>query len=166
MHTMKRFTKADVETHSDGYGRGSNPAINVKDYATSYSYVVAVMDRFGCSEATAERALEYSADMQRESFWDDWGSRHTLREYFPPSRYGKLTVYSEGRSGGWLVVHGLPDIEDWDAIAVADWGRFARSVRADVDYRTSLEVAIEDIQANEWAMDADSINRMLEEAAV
>lgn len=40
-----------------------------------------------------------------------------------------VQVYSEGRQGGWCVVHGLPDIEEWDAIALGRWARFAKGVK-------------------------------------
>lgn len=36
-----------------------------------------------------------------------------------------VTVYSAGRSGGWAVVEGLPEIEEWDAIMLSKWKRFA-----------------------------------------
>lgn len=42
---------------------------------------------------------------------------------------GKVTVYSAGRSGGHLIVDGLPPVDEWDAIAVTRWHRFADHVR-------------------------------------
>ena len=51
---------------------------------------------------------------------------------------GTPKIYSDGRSGGWLVAHDLPDVEDWDAIAVGRWAKFARYVQAtldDLDYQ-------------------------------
>lgn len=39
-----------------------------------------------------------------------------------------VKVWSAGRQGGWLVVDGLPGVESWDAIELARWARFAKSV--------------------------------------
>ena len=39
----------------------------------------------------------------------------------------RAKVYSEGRSGGWASVHGLPPVESWDAIDVSRWARFCRA---------------------------------------
>ena len=47
--------------------------------------------------------------------------------------YPRPKVYAEGRSGGWLVVDGLPSVDTWDAVALGRWRRFERYVRAAVD---------------------------------
>jgi len=44
-----------------------------------------------------------------------------------------VKVWSAGRSGGWLVVEGLPPVETWDALATSKWASFARRVRAIAD---------------------------------
>jgi hypothetical protein len=71
------------------------------------------------SEMGWERAVESAGEVFGEAFghYD-----HKRRR-----------VWSAGRSGGWLVVEGLPDVETWDAVAVARWSRFAREVRAILD---------------------------------
>ena len=63
---MKGYTKEDVSLHRDGFGPGQ-PAINVKVH--HYPNTEQVVDRFGCSEATAERALEYAYMSAQEQFW-------------------------------------------------------------------------------------------------
>jgi hypothetical protein len=53
-------------------------------------------------------------------------------------------VWSAGRSSGWCVVDGLPDVDSWDAIALGRWARFARDVRAiadDLPYQTFWGIA-------------------------
>jgi hypothetical protein len=37
-----------------------------------------------------------------------------------------VTVYSAGRSGKWCVVHGLPDVDDWDAVQLGKWVTFEK----------------------------------------
>jgi len=149
---MRRFTKADVEMHADGFGRAGHPAVNVKVYR--FPSVDEIVDRFGCSEATAVKAGNYAFEMEQEVFWED--AKELAREVF-----GNVKVYSEGRSGGWLVVHGLPDVGSWDAITVSAWGRFERQLKADIAYRTSKDSVFGDIEANEWAMDDASLTAML-----
>lgn len=67
---------------------------------------------------------------------DGWERAQELADENWPERTVK--VWSSGRSGGWLIVEGLPDIETWDAIAVARWARFEAAIRAtveDLDYQ-------------------------------
>lgn len=72
-------------------------------------------------------------EIARESAWEDahemayevWGSK-TVR------------IYSEGRSGGWLVVDGLGDIDDWDAVELMRWVKFNNLIKGildDLDYQ-------------------------------
>ena len=149
---MRRFTKADVEMYSGGYGRAGHPAINVKVH--DFPSADEIVDRFGCSEATAMKAGEYAFAVEQEVFWE--GAKELARELF-----GNVKVYSAGRSGGWLVVEGLPDVGSWDAITVLAWGRFERQLKADIASRTSKDSVFDGIEANEWAMDDASLTAML-----
>lgn len=63
-----------------------------------------------------------------ESGWEDLQSD---AEYVLGKR---VIVHSAGRSGGWCVIEGLPDVETWDAIAVSKWTRFAKYAKAIVEY--------------------------------
>jgi len=61
------------------------------------------------------------------------------KELFPGEKF-----YTEGRSGGWLVMDrtGHSDVDSWDAIMVGKWGRlvkFARACADDVN-RTMLDL--------------------------
>jgi hypothetical protein len=142
---MKRFTKDDIETHSEGYGRNSLPAINVKAYDFPSSWKVA--EHFKCSEEIAQQALTYAFEHAQEMFWEQ--ASEDIDGYFPG--HGGCEVFSEGRSGGWLVVKGLPDISEWDAILVSRWGKFERDMQSAVKDFCSWDNVIEDIEANRWA---------------
>lgn len=61
------------------------------------------------------------------------GCRHRFTGNKVPRRKYHVNVYSAGRSGGWLVVDGLPDIDEWDAIALGRWRRFDAAIRAIAD---------------------------------
>lgn len=141
---MRRYRKEDIETHSERYG-GSRPAVNVKVY--HFDHQLKVVDHFKCSEEVAEQALNFVFTFAQERFWEDapeWAS-----EIFG----SHVKVYSEGRSGGWLVVHNLPPIEEWNAIMVSKWARFEKMVKSEIEYCTAWEQVREDIECNEWAQD-------------
>lgn len=90
--------KSDIEHHSDGFGRRSRPAINVKCRHWPMPHQIA--DRLGCTEQQAEHASGLAWQSACESFWED---AQSLADHYLSA--GK--VYSEGRSSGWLVVDGL-----------------------------------------------------------
>lgn len=162
---MKGYTKSDVTCRRVGYGGHAFPTVNVKSYA--YIGTERVIDRFGCSEATAQRALEWVWESACESFWEKDGDAHELADHYL-SRYAyhvRDKVNQDGRSGGWLVVDGLPEVSEWDGALLNSWALFERAIRRAVDYLTSWEWAEDMIAANEWALDHAAIERMLEEAA-
>ena len=143
---MPRYSKADIETHSGGMYRKARPALNVKVY--HYPTTGKVEDAFKCSEATASKALEYAFESAQQRFWED--AQEMARDTFGQH----VKVYSEGRSGGWLVVEGInEDVGSWDAIAVIKWGRLAKWATREIAFLTSWEYVRDDIQANRWAED-------------
>lgn len=143
-------TKADIEFHAEHY-RPARPAINVKVY--HYPDVWQVMDTFDCGEELAQQALNYAFEAAQRDFWEDRVPAYVdmcLKEHF-----GNVQAYSEGRSGGWLVVDGLgyrSDIEDsWDAIDLAKWRSFEATICREVKWMCSWEYVKSDIEANRWA---------------
>jgi len=71
-------------------------------------------------------------EIVREIGWGD--AKELALEIFGE----RAQVWSSGRSGGWLIVEGLPPVEEWDAIAVGQWAKFAGHVKAlldDLDYQ-------------------------------
>ncbi len=135
--------KTDVARsyHQGSHGR---PMLNVKHYG-QFGQAQAVRDRFQCSEAVADKALEYAWDRARDLFWEH--AKDDAVNIF--GNHAK--VYSEGRQGGWLVVNGLPDVEEWDAIQLGKWAQFARYMREDMAGLAELENILDAIEANRWA---------------
>jgi len=134
--------KSDIKMHGE-HGR-YYPAINVKVYRLPWD-ADTVAKHFNCDDATAKQAAQYCFESEQEQFWDD---AKGLAEMI----LGKsVSIYSGGRSGGWLEVDGLPEVESWDAIMLGKWARFAKAVKDEIEYRTSWEVAKESIKANRWA---------------
>ena len=148
--TRRRFSKDDIEVHSEGYGRGGNPAVNVKVHNFGAGMAQRLAEHYNIDDDDPQigQALEWAFESHQVSFWE---VTPTLAEWHLSAAFGgNLKVYSEGRSGGWLVVGGLGDIADWDAIRVSAWGRFEQAVRAEVDFLCTYEQIFECIDANGW----------------
>lgn len=141
--------KSDVETHNDRMYGNQYPAVNVKIYRQNSSPPMSheVAEKFGCSEKQAEKALEFWFNMAQESFWEN--ITDAIKEVYEKWHYS-IEVYSAGRSGGWLIVKGLPEIETWDAAMLGKWGRVCKICRDAIRYHCSKEAVFEDIDANEW----------------
>lgn len=141
------YSRDNVQTHSE-MGRERHPAVNVKvrDWWPR-SHTDDMLRRIATEQgydpdaftawwhATAEKCAGANAgfdfewlqpwwDAVAEQAWEDF--EEIASEVFPTS----VEVYSEGRSSGWLVVHRLPDIEEWDAVALGRWRRFERLCRS------------------------------------
>ena len=135
--------KSDIDTHGE---RGRiYPAINVKVYRMGWNDET-VSEHFKCSPETASKAARYSFESAQEQFWED--VKEEAHELF-----GNVGVYSGGRSGGWLEVHDLPELEYWNAIMVSKWARLEKWVREEIAYLTSWDYHREAIESNQWAKD-------------
>jgi hypothetical protein len=140
----KHYTREDVQFHSDGYREG-RPAVNVKVYRD-------LRDAWADFEREEpEHDPRFSLDWIEENMNADeidsyfWGACESERDYlvayatededaiFPVSQYGRLSIEQEGRTGGWLAVGGLPDLEEWDAVLLARWRKFERIAREIAD---------------------------------
>lgn len=113
-------------------------AVNVK--ARHYPSAWKVSDHFGIPEDDAEELLETVFESSREYFWEQ--VQDVANEIFPCD----TKVYSAGRSGGWVVVWGLPDISYWDAIDLAKWRKFERICKAMRDFYCSWEYVTEEVR--------------------
>lgn len=156
-----RYKKSDIDRHSnDGYG-AQYPAVNVKvtgrQIACTTEDIIAKFP--DCSAEQAQKALEFAFEAECRAFWEYWtdashGAENGLTEspdepfaYFPGQH---PHAHAVGRSAGWLIVQGLPPVEEWNGTMVARWGRFEKDVLADVEYHTSTECLLEGIECNEW----------------
>lgn len=138
--THKRYTKDDVERHSAGYYAPYYPAVNVKAYHLPSTWKCA--EHFNQSEEWAEKALESAFNSACTSFWEDV-------QNIAVETFGRgVKVYSAGRSGGWVIVKGLTDIADWDAVDLAKWRHFENTLKQSVRFFTSDEIMYEDIEAH------------------
>ena len=152
----KNYTIATVSTHREGYGGTAHPALNVKCYRLPDPD--AVIARFGCSRQRAELALEWAVESHREDFWGPCGSgspytsraEDALREAYGDAA-DRLSVWSAGRSGGWLIVQGLPPVEEWRKADLARWSVFAREIATEIAYLASEETILDTIEAYGWA---------------
>jgi len=136
------YTKDDVEWHGE-YMRPNRPAVNVKVY--KFPSVEDVKGLWpDCDDNTAENALQFALEQAQQIFWED--VTDCVEDIF-----GKgVTVRQEGRSGGWLVVEGLPRFEKWNAVDLAKWRKFENSIKREIEDRSRLENVLEAIESNEW----------------
>lgn len=141
-------TKDDIEFHSDYFGP-VRPAVNVKIYADWRRVSLPLdMGRYSDDQGktwknngtdagfTVEWIEENVSEGAFETYFqlaceNGWEALQDIAEEI----YGKdAKVYSEGRSGGWAVVHGIDDdVDGWDAVALSKWRKFAKLARATAD---------------------------------
>lgn len=177
-----RFRKDDIEFHShNGYGV---PAVNVKVYKDVRSIKLPL--ELGSSAPLREDGTygPYTTNYTDDGFTHEWIDEKLEEDdsdnfYFQSaceSAWEWLTeeakeifgrdvkVWSEGRSGGWAVVDGInDDVDSWDAIAVARWGRFVKAARAaadDVPYQIVMSLYL-----NEWESEQAEIKSTGESVA-
>lgn len=137
---MRKYTREDVETH------GGLPAVNVKVYRS-------IRDAWPEYERTErpDDAEDFTLDWIEENvseealdaiFWHTCEAEYEYLEgWTTGSDGGEDALFPDdsvrldiaGRSGGWIEVRGLPDIEEWDAVRLARWRRFARIARSIAD---------------------------------
>lgn len=132
---MRKYTQDDVQQHTVGYGHNVLPAVNVKVYANVTHGIVEEVNRDhgyaadGPDLEWVESQLEDSPDWfdsacEFESeYLREWGA-----EIFAEAGH-RVKFWHEGRSGGWIVAKGLPDLEEWDAILLGKWRKFERIAR-------------------------------------
>lgn len=126
--------KSDVETR---YIRGEHlPAVNVKVHGSVAPAILETVERdtgetgfaaWGAALLDADKWPEWTWESALEIGWE------TLRNDAEELLGAGVTVESDGRSGGWCVVIGLPEIETWDAVQLAKWARFAKWARQEAD---------------------------------
>lgn len=136
---MKGLSKNGVQLHSEGYGRG-RPAINVKVYNLNWP-----LEELGVSEGIAEQAGQLAFESAQVHFWNEDAPE------LASECLGDVEVFSEGRSGGWLVVEGLDDPETWDAEQLANWDKFEAGIEDLIRDLTNWQDVKENIEANRWA---------------
>lgn len=143
---MKR---SEVTLHRDNWACEGLPAIDVKvrhwidDLRDDqWESIRAELD---CGDAAAGFDLAWIKAHGGDDFhgfeyaweWataDGWEYAATdLENVYGTDRWPPVTIEQQGRSGGWLVVRGLPDVEEWDAVLLAKWARFVKYVRQTVD---------------------------------
>lgn len=160
-------TKDDIEFHSDGY-RPGNPAVNVKVYSSIRDVKLPIC--LGGSRPANEPETEITWSYTEPGFTADWVEEHVsehvywdLHNMMCEDGFEQLQdeadriwpdyspkVYPEGRSGGWAVVHNLPDTDSWDATMLAKWRKFAKYARLVAD--SIPEATMTSIYFNEWEM--------------
>lgn len=140
------MAKATLQVHMHDEGNGiAHPAVNVKVYGQWGPSLATLAERYSISEEDAQALLTTVYESTVADFWGFPWAQHV-----PSHLGGKPKVYSEGRSGGWLVVHNLPDVELWTKRMYEAWAKFEKGVLDDIAYRSTDEYIFDMIEANEW----------------
>ena len=102
------------------------------------------------------------------------GDRRGVRLERARELFGSCQVSSEGRCGGWLVVDGLKGytsryseidgIDCWDAIDIAQWGKYVRWVEAIRDDTSRRYVWL--LAANVWEIEKDDTEAQTRDAVL
>lgn len=134
-------SKSDVRTDWHDNGRNNEcPVLNIKVHRWLSDLTdkewqgiradVGVTDDFNLAwierHANPEK-ITWPWESACEDGWEQAGI--DIQEIFGPD----ASVEGAGRSGGWLVAKGLPPVEEWNAIMLAKWRRFARYIDAMVE---------------------------------
>lgn len=129
-----------IETHSEYCNGKQLPAINIKVYKMPN-----VTNLFpSISKEQSEKTENFCFNQACHDFWF---SVESMAE----SVFGEnIDIYQAGRSGGWLVVDGLPEITEWDDEMISKWGHFKELVKTEIDYQMSSEVWESNILSNRW----------------
>lgn len=141
---MATYTREDVRFHSDGFFGGGLPAVNVKVHSGIDSRTWEAFERDEGSHDprfTPEWVeANVSDDRMDDLFWRVCGWEYEYLERWATGKDGDslfpddcVELSQEGRMGGWVVVSGLPDLEDWDAVRLARWRKFERIAREIAD---------------------------------
>lgn len=147
----------EVKMHRVGYGSKHLPAVNVKVRHWGIT-PQDLDDRWGISLANAEDALEAYIEAARELFWHDIAPDQA-RDIFGEG----VEVFQEGRSGGWLVVEGLPSPETWDEDDRERWSEFRDNIKANIDDLTSPEQIEHWLEVNGYHLDSREVTIRIEE---
>jgi hypothetical protein len=98
-------------------------------------------------------ALECAFDVGVDTFWN-FDMHDLVSQHFPECR-----GYSEGRCDGWLVVHGLTPVAQWDAILLSRWIVFERDVKRTISWLTSKEFIRDYLKVNNWQFVQEAVLR-------
>lgn len=138
-------------------GRGHYlPAWNVKVYKRGVFDPDIVQKHFKCSRKKAEQATEWAWDTYQRMYWEN---AQQDAEYHLENLHPSVKVESDGRSGGWLVLEGLPEIDDrgadlldvFDPDTVLALAEFEKDILGNIDGLLNDEKGmIETIDVNDW----------------
>lgn len=144
----RRDWAGDVRIHDDstsgmcpGY-----PAVNVKVAYRQFPEYWRLAEHYGVSDENGEKLSQLAFDYQAEYFWREVGKIVEKRL--------KTTDWTRaGRSGGWLEVHGLGDVEEvlkWKKTKVERWQRFEKEVHQFMNELCDWDHVIALIDNMEW----------------
>jgi hypothetical protein len=138
--------KENIDIYQERY-LDAKPSINVKVGYRKFAPGI-TPETLDCDEGTFEKAMEFAFETAQERFWDE--AQAIADKHLSRAGYMAVKVHAAGRSGGHLVVAGMPTVDTWDALTVSAWGRFVQEIEDNIEYHCTSDMILEDIFSNRW----------------
>lgn len=159
-----RRDDVDISYHNGTRGR---PMVNVKVHGQWDLLSLAEKHRADFPDTRFVGWLESDrAKRSMDAAWEsacEQGYEQAEQDAQEVFDFNTVKCWTAGRSGGWLVVEGLPDVDTWDAIMLGKWARFAKMARAladDVPY-----LMLDFLYHNAFVHDMDALGGIVPPAA-
>ena len=160
------YSRDDVGFYGD-FGRVF-AAVNIKvPYKTLDQSVRALRAEDEIPETLTEEWIRdnVSEDALDAIFWHTCQAEYEYFTDYAAEILPGTTFHQDGRSGGWAVSnHTVDDVESWDAVKLAKWGkieRVAREIAAGVNEQVVLSVYINEYAPENLYVDAAPVEEVL-----
>jgi hypothetical protein len=127
--------KADIPTR---YIRGEYlPCVNVKVHGSVTPAILAEAER----ESGEKGFAAWAQELLDANKWPDWTWEAAIEQGWNQLQTDAELIFdravkveSDGRSSGWAILRGLPPIEEWDAIMVGRFAKWAKWAQGTADF--------------------------------
>jgi hypothetical protein len=129
----------DVKLHSDNItGSGAVPAVKVKVYNWPTTEQVHEHLSKSVSVTIEQSQIAYEAYCAMASmiFWQ------IAAQAIAEDIFGNVSIRSQGRSDGWLVVDEITAFAEWDDVDYEKWSRFENAIHSWIKLHTSLDCIV------------------------
>jgi hypothetical protein len=132
------------------------PAWNVKVHRRGVFDADEIRKHFKCSQEKAEKAVEWAWDSTQEQWWE---RAQESAKYHLGGLHSKIKVESDGRSGGWCILNGLPEIYDktdpiedtFDEETLKGLAEFEKDILSEMNFYLDDRDGLEElIDVNGW----------------
>lgn len=154
---MSKYSIDSIKVYGGDWGERSEsdpPAIDVKcfhfgrDCAEGCITDQLRADHPNLTEEDADKIGSWAWDSAVTTFWDQ--ARGIATEHLSIPFEAEPEIECAGRSGGWLIVRGLPDVPTWSEPQRLAWGAFEEEINQLVAMLARWETIKEEIDSAGW----------------